>query len=373
MPSLLSRFSASIYERIFRARARRRPPVAKPIHLGPGARILVFSCAGIGDTLTDSVVFKALRETFPAAHLAAVVHRRRRLLLEHNPHVNEIFLFHKGPLAFRKLKRDLRESGPWDAILQLRGNDPEPRCLSYLLDPDVTVSAPDMTRLSWLCGHQVEQPDWDETHGVEQTLRIARYVGADTREPHLVYAVRDGERAELEQKLAQLGIHSTKPRLVLQLGGGRRAAWRDWPVVRYADLLRLAERELNADIFILGGGDQASRRDELGRLFAGKTKPYHDLVGKLSLSQSAALLASAKALISTDTGMMHLGFAVGTRVVALIHCNNPAARVGPYGYGDRHRVVQLAKPPGYCTPADANMADISAKEVFAALREIWSA
>jgi ADP-heptose:LPS heptosyltransferase len=373
MPSLLSRCSASIYEQIFRARARRRPPVAEPIHFGPEPRILVFTCAGIGDTLTDSVVFKALRETFPAAHLAAVVHRRRRLLPEHNPHVNEIFLFHKGPLAFWKLQRELRAAGRWDAILQLRGNDPEPRCLSYLVGPDVTVSVPNMTRLSWLCGHQVEQPDWDETHGVEQTLRIARYVGADTREPHLVYAVRDAERVQLEEKLRTLNIHSTKPRLVLQLGGGRRASWRDWPVERYAELLRLAERELDADGFILGGEDQLKRRAELAGLFAGEPKPYHDLVGKLSLSESAALLASAKALVSTDTGIMHLGFAVGTRVVALIHCNNPTARVGPYGYGNRHRVVQLTKPPGYRTPADASMADITAESVFAALQEVWSA
>jgi ADP-heptose:LPS heptosyltransferase len=373
MASLLSRCSASIYERIFRARARRRPPVAKLIHLGPEARILVFTCAGIGDTLTDSVVFKALRETFPRAHLAAVVHRRRRLLPEHNPHVNEVFLFHKGPLAFWKLQRVLRAAGHWDAILQLRGNDPEPRCLSYLVDPDVTVSVPNMTRLSWLCGHQVEQPDWDATHGVEQTLRIARYLGADTREPHLVYAVRDKERAGLEEKLRKLQIDSTKPRLVLQLGGGRRASWRDWPVQRYVELLRLVRQELAADIFILGGEDQSKRRAELARLFPGEPKPYHDLVGQLSLSESAALLSSAKALVSTDTGIMHLGFAVGTRVVALIHCNNPAARVGPYGYGDRHRVVQLAKPPGYRTPADANMSDITAEMAFAALQEIWSA
>jgi hypothetical protein len=47
--------------------------------------------------------------------------------------------------------------------------------------------------------------------------------------------------------------------------------------------------------------------------------------------------------------------------------------VGPYGYGDRHRVVQLAKPPGYRTPADANMSDITAEMAFAALQEIWSA
>ena len=204
MASLISRLSASGYEMIFRALARRRPPRARPIELGPKSRVLCFTCAGIGDTLTDSVVFKALRETFPEAHLAGVVHRRRRLLLEHNPYVDQIFLFHKGPGAFWQLQKELRAAGPWDAILHLRGNDPEPRCLSYLVDPDVTVSVPNMTRLSWLCGHQVEQPDWDATHGVEQTLRIARYVGADTTEPHLVYAVSEEERARLEETLRRM-------------------------------------------------------------------------------------------------------------------------------------------------------------------------
>src|SRR5277367_4102731 len=169
MASFISRLSASGYEMIFRALARRRPPRPRPIELGPRARVLCFTCAGIGDTLTDSVVFRALRETFPEAHLAGVVHRRRHLLLEHNPCVDQIFLFHKGPGAFWKLKNELRAAGPWDAILHLRGNDPEPRCLSYLLDPDVTVSVPNMTKLDWLCGHHVVQTDWDVTHGVEQT------------------------------------------------------------------------------------------------------------------------------------------------------------------------------------------------------------
>lgn len=371
MSSLFSRLSALGYETVFRARARRRPPRKRDIRLNAGSRVLVFTCAGIGDTLTDSVVFKALRETFSQAHLGAVVHRRRRLLLEHNPHVDQVFLFHKGPLAFWKLQRELRAAGPWDAILHLRGNDPEPRCLSYLIDPDVTVSVPNMTRLGWLCGHTVEQPDWDDTHGVEQTLRIARYVGADTREPHLVYAVKPEEKARLEEKLRARDIGG-KPRLVLQLGGGRRASWRDWPVERYAELLRLT-RALDAEVFVLGGPDQEERRAELERLFAGEGKPYHDVVGQFSLAESAALLASARVLVSTDTGIMHLGFAVGTRVVALIHCNNPAGRVGPYGYGDRHRVVQLPRPAGYRTPADADMADIPASTVFEKVMEVWPA
>jgi ADP-heptose:LPS heptosyltransferase len=273
-------------------------------------------------------------------------------------------------MAFRALAAELRAAGPWNAILQLRGNDPEPRCLSYLVDPDITVSTPNMTRLSWLCGHQVEQPDWDETHGVEQTLRLARYIGADTIRPHLVYAVTEDERSRVEEILRRMLV-GRHPRLVLQIGGGRRASWRDWPIERFAELIKLCRQGITAEIFVLGGEDQMERRQELDRHFGSDTKPYFDLVGKLSLAESAALLTGARALVSTDTGIMHLGFAVGTRVVALIHCNNPAGRVGPYAYGDRHRVVQLSRPQDYRTPSDASMADISAEAVYRRLKEIW--
>ncbi len=201
-------------------------------------------------------------------------------------------------------------------------------------------------------------------------MRLARYVGADTIHPHLVYAVTDGERARMEETLRRMLV-GRHPRLVLQLGGGRRASWRDWPMERYAELIKMCQLGLTAEIFVLGGEDQLERRAELDRHFQGDGKPYFDLVGKLSLADSAALLASARALVSTDTGIMHLGFAVGTRVVAIIHCNNPASRVGPYAYGDRHRVVQLPRPANYRVPADASMADISADEVYRALKEVW--
>ncbi len=200
--------------------------------------------------------------------------------------------------------------------------------------------------------------------------RLARYVGASTGEPHLVYAVHDDDRARLEEKLRRMLI-GKKPRLVLQLGGGQRGAWRDWPVERYVQLIRLCMMELSTDIFILGGEDQEERLKELDRHFANDGgKPYHNLVNKLTLAESAALLTSAGALVSTDTGIMHLGFAVGTRVVALIHCNNPVNRVGPYCYGNRHRVVQLARPANYQTPADASMGDIPAQTVLLRLKEI---
>jgi heptosyltransferase-1 len=360
-----------IYRGIFSRLAARNPPSPDPIRLGPQSRVLIFTCAGIGDTLTDSVVFKALAETFPGIHLAAVVHRRRKILADHNPYCREIFTIQKGVFAFRRLHRQLKKAGPWDAILQLRGNDPEPRCQGFLLSPSKMVSVPNMTRYGWLCGHHVVQSDWDETHGVEQTLRIARYVGADTREPGLVYEVTPDETAGIESRLAALGIRD-RPLLVLQIGGGRRAHWRDWPVRRYAELIRLVAADLPCEIVVLGGHDNADRAAELKKLSGGKPDLYHDLVGKLTLTESASLLKAARAVVSTDTGVMHLAFAVGTRTVALIHCNNPSHRVGPYGYGDRHRVLQLPRPAEYRTPSDADMAGITPEQVLAKLREIWT-
>ncbi len=126
-------------------------------------------------------------------------------------------------------------------------------------------------------------------------------------------------------------------------------------------------------MIVLGGKDNLPRARELASILRQQTPAprYHDFVGKISLSHSAALLQSARCVVSTDTGIMHLSFAVGTRVVALIHCNNPAHRVGPYGYGDRHRVLQLPRPANYRTPADVTMADITAAQVMEKIREVW--
>ncbi|MGV3772223.1 MAG: glycosyltransferase family 9 protein, partial [Verrucomicrobiales bacterium] len=128
---------------------------------------------------------------------------------------------------------------------------------------------------------------------------------------------------------------------------------------------------IEAELIVLGGRDNLPRARELALLLGSHQKSYHDLVGKISLSQSAALLESSRCVVSTDTGIMHLSFAVGTRVVALIHCNNPSHRVGPYGYGDRHRVLQLPRPLNYQSPADADMANISVAQVVEKVREIW--
>ena len=224
---------------------------------------------------------------------------------------------------------------------------------------DAVVSCPVMTRFRFLISHPVEIPAWDETHGVEQTLEIVRTISAETKDKRLVYEVREEERTALRPKLERLGVFE-KPRVVFQVGGGKRSTWRDWPVEHYAELGRRLLEACDVELILLGGPDLRPRADAL----AAKLPSARNLAGELSLAEAAAMLSISKILVSTDTGIMHLGFAVGVDTVALIHCNNPVSRVGPWSYGDKHRVVQLEPPPGTAPSKAVNMALISPERVW---------
>ena len=58
-------------------------------------------------------------------------------------------------------------------------------------------------------------------------------------------------------------------------------------------------------------------------------RPALDLVGKDTLKQLPALLERGQLLMTPDSGPMHIGNAMGTKVLGLHAASNPA-RSGPY-------------------------------------------
>ncbi|MDX2227944.1 MAG: glycosyltransferase family 9 protein [Verrucomicrobiae bacterium] len=366
----------NLYQWTFRALAAVWPPDPKPLPPRP-SRILVFSTAGIGDSLTDSVAIRALKETWPAARVTVVTHARRRAVHDHNPHIDEIIAHRKSPVCFLQNARKLRALKP-DLVVVLRANDPDVWPLAYLANRRVVVSYEGMTRFGFLISHPVHfaenwpagtpkpgpVPSW-EIHGVEQTLWIVRQAGAKAEDKGLVYRVSEAEKKSVADRFG--GWLGQKPLVVFQAGGGKRAAWRDWPVAHYAEVIRWVGESGLFEIAITGGTDNLARARDMEKQ-AGV--PVRNLCALMSLSETAALLTFASALVSTDTGVMHLGFAVGTDTVALIHHNNPAFRVGPHGYGDKHAVLELERPAGIAPGVKAPMEGITPAAVIEKLKVI---
>ena len=367
--SLSSSANLLAYKAVFGLLTKVRPPVVRPIRPGPESRVLVFSTAGLGDALLDSAGINALASEYPGIRIHAVVHHRRTDIARHNPLLEKLHFLWKGPHAFLALWWRLRKHGPWDAVLYLSCHDPEARCLGYLLAPDVTIGLAWRTEMPWLCARNIDDPGLRRAHLAVQAVRVAAEAGAAAAEARMVYEVAAEDRIALDRSLSGMGF-PLRPGVTFQLGGGG-GPYRDWPVEHFLKLAELAHAAGIGPVFLLGGPDH---REKAGKFFAaaaGRNLPFFDVVGQLPLPQSAALLERSRCLVSTDTGIMHLAFALGTPTVALLHCSPGDARVGPLADRDRHVVIQIAKPAGYRVPSDASMANLRPEDVFPGLKELF--
>ena len=367
--SLSSSANLLAYKGVFGLLTKVRPPVARPIRLGPESRVLVFSTAGLGDALLDSAGINALASEYPGIRIHAVVHHRRTDIARHNPLLEKLHFLRKGPHAFLALWWRLRKNGPWDAVLYLSCHDPEARCLGYLLAPDATIGLAWRTEMPWLCARNIDDPGLRRAHLAVQAVRVAAEAGATAAEARMVYEVAADDRIALDRSLSGMGF-PLRPGVIFQLGGGG-GPYRDWPAEHFFKLAELAHAAGIGPVFLLGGPDHREKAGEFSAAAPGRKLPFFDVVGRLPLPQSAALLERSRCLVSTDTGIMHLAFALGTPTVALLHCSPGDARVGPLADRDRHVVIQIDKPAGYRVPSDASMSNLRPEDVFPGLKELF--
>jgi heptosyltransferase I len=94
-------------------------------------------------------------------------------------------------------------------------------------------------------------------------------------------------------------------------------------------------------IVVMGSQDE---RHEMERLKQLTTTTLVDLTGAVPLGCLPVFLSKAAAMITNDSGPMHIAAAVGTPVVALFGPTS-AIRTGPYG--SRHTVLTHEVP---CRP-----------------------
>ena len=117
---------------------------------------------------------------------------------------------------------------------------------------------------------------------------------------------------------------------------GNHFELREWPQTRWVEL---AQKLANAGYgLVISGGPSDERRakdlcDQIGR-----TLPVEllSLAGKTSLLDTAAYLKSSAAVVSVNTGTMHLAALLGAPLVALHGPTNPD-RWGPNYPGSAHQ------------------------------------
>jgi len=169
-------------------------------------------------------------------------------------------------------------------------------------------------------------------------------------------------------------------RVALHLGCGNGQSFKRWPVASFAVFAAELSKKGRAPAIILTG--QPNERGLLAEFQSLYNGPTVDATTLGSITKTASVLSQMDLLVSNDTGVMHLGAAVGTPTIGLFGATPPNqwAPFGPrasYVYKTRLACSPcidsyLNKVPARCENPRYRqcMNDISAEEVLAAARKV---
>jgi heptosyltransferase-1 len=188
----------------------------------------------------------------------------------------------------------------------------------------------------------VSGPTDKNRHAVEECLDTVRYLGLP--DAPVEFPVR--------VKAFAFGL---PPPVVGLLPCSRRAE-KNWPPERFVETGR-ALRASGVTLLLLGG---PSDTGVCARIAAAIGEGAEDWSGRTSIAELVDVIGALDALVTVDSGPMHIAAAVGTPVVAVFGPTDPV-RTGPYGRA--HRVIR----------ADGDLAALSAAPVIAAAEALLSA
>ena len=149
--------------------------------------------------------------------------------------------------------------------------------------------------------------------------------------------------AQVDAALSHLGL-AARSYYVFAPGAEYGPAKR-WPAIHFAELAR----SLDAPAVLLGSAKEADLCHEI----AGAAGEGHciDLAGKTPLLQAFALIAASRAVVSNDSGLMHVAAAFGVPQVAVFGSSSPL-HTPPLN--DRAQVIWLKDDPAYQPPLDCS-------------------
>jgi ADP-heptose:LPS heptosyltransferase len=165
-------------------------------------------------------------------------------------------------------------------------------------------------------------------HVVSSTLELAPLVGVTPRGEVVAPGIGpDPERrARFEARFnAPPGAIPGQPIAVLHLCS--MSPYKQWTVDGWAATIRWLRAQGFA--VALSGGPVQAERAYAGQVIAAAGEPVLNVVGELTLGESAEMIRRAKIYIGPDTGTTHVAAACGTPTIALFGPADPV-RWGPW-------------------------------------------
>ena len=284
-----------------------------PQDIGDTPRIAVIKTAAIGDTVLVSAMVRELHEAYPQSHITVICASNNVAMVKLLPYVDEILVFDiKSPvralLAVHRLPEFdfVFDFGPWPRINGV---------ITWALRAKFKVGFKRHNMYRHYC-YDATAEHLDSLHEIENYRQVlkAGYIAPQG----LLPSFHTDEPPVLSGRYAVFHLYP----------GGAMQLQREWPLDNWLSLARILHEQYGLTICVSGGREDAFHAAKLVQQMQDKGISAKVLAGRYNLGQMINILQYAQLLVSVNTGIMHLGAATDTPMVAL-HGATSIQRWGP--------------------------------------------
>jgi len=304
-------------------------------------RILIIRPDRIGDVVLATPLIKSVRQAFPQAFIAVMVHPSNVSLLENNPHISRI-------LTDDPKGADAGTLGFWRQVGQLRklkfdtGLMPFPRerhaWMMFLAGIPTRIGVgKKIYQLLTFTKSTSRHKYIPLRHEADYMLDLGVKIGAPPREMKPELFLTNDEKKHARDHLSSLGVSFTRP--VIGVNPLSRSSSPNWKPDRYSELIERLLLRFNV-IINLGPHELQQRH-----LFE-PLEQNGAIILAQPLRQHMASVSQLSVLVSSSTGSMHIAAALGIPTVSLF-C--PLTACSPKLWGPRGNRAEVILPQEhYC-------------------------
>jgi heptosyltransferase II len=285
-------------------------------------RILIITLSNVGDIILTTPVIRALAREFPDARIDVMVGPRGKEIFEKDPRIFKVIVYDKHLPMVQKRRLQLKLSRlHYDLILDLKNT-----IFPLLLGPKFRNAT-------------IQRFPRSVQHASRRHLYRLKSIGIDAlRERSYIYVPPEDD-GYISNFIKEKKVGEP----IVVINPGAKSHLKRWTVEGFAQVADRIIEECRASVIFVGMDEDKEVIAKI--LFKMKNKPFN-LAGKTNIRQLAALLKRSKLLITNDSAPLHLGCAVGCKVLAIFGPTNPE-KYGPTGDLD---IVMSTKL--HCSPCE---------------------
>lgn len=286
-------------------------------------KLLIIRFSSIGDIVLTSPVIRCIATQVKDVEIHFLTKKRFAILAESNPYITKVHTIEKN---INEVISHLREE-KFDHVIDLHKNLRTSKVHLALRRPFTTFNKLNIEK--WLMV-RFKINKLPPVHIVDRYLNAASFLKIENDGQGLDFFIPDVQRINISSAYPELSAGF----IAVVIGGNHST--KIFPADMVADVCN----QLTLPVALLGGPDDKERGEIITGLTGGKAL---NLCGKLSLMQSASMVEQSNAVLSNDTGLMHIAAALSKPIVSIWGNTIPEFGMYPYMKNDTPSFISEIK------------------------------